>query len=101
MWLNLGKVLDKKGMSAREFAKKLGKESSEVSKFFVPGYDPKFSMICRWVEVLGLKSVNELIDDSSNKDERVIQRPKTAIEATDVLGGGFRGKKKVKKTKKK
>lgn len=98
MWIDLGKVLNKKGLSAGKFAKLLGKESSEVSRFFVKGYDPKFSMVCQWVEALGLKSINELIDYSASHDVKVrqITRPETAIEATQH-GAGFQGKKKAAK----
>ena len=60
--LQLEKVLEKKGMSKRQFAKLLGADYANVFRFFRPGYNPTFEMLVKWAEVLKVK-VRDLIEE--------------------------------------
>ena len=60
--LQLGKVLEKKGMSKRQFAKLLGVDPANVFRFFRPGYNPTLLTLSKWAEVLKVK-VKDLIED--------------------------------------
>jgi transcriptional regulator with XRE-family HTH domain len=60
--LQLEKILQKKGMSKRQFAKLLEADYGNVFRFFRPGYNPTFEMMVRWAEVLKVK-VRDLIDE--------------------------------------
>lgn len=53
--LLLAEMLEKKGMSKRQFAKKLGKDYPAVFRYFRPEYDPKLSTIEAWAKVLGCR----------------------------------------------
>lgn len=53
--LLLEKVLKKKGMSKRQFAKRLDIDYASVFRFFRPGYDPKLSTLARWAKVLDVR----------------------------------------------
>ena len=53
--LLLEKVLEKRKMSKRQFAKRLEIDYSSVFRFFRPGYDPKLSTLEKWAKVLGVK----------------------------------------------
>lgn len=54
--LLLAEVLKKKGLSKRQFAKKLGKEYPAVFRYFRPDYDPKLSSLESWAKVLGCRT---------------------------------------------
>ena len=60
--LQLQKVLEKKGISKRQFAKLLGLDPANVFRFFRDGYNPTFLMLIRWADVLKVK-VRDLIDE--------------------------------------
>jgi transcriptional regulator with XRE-family HTH domain len=60
--LQLEKVLEKKGMSKRQFAKLLGVDPANVFRFFRAGYNPTFQMLVKWAEVLKIK-VRDLIEE--------------------------------------
>jgi transcriptional regulator with XRE-family HTH domain len=53
--LLLDKILKRKGISKRRFAKLLGVHYRAVFRFFEDGYDPKLSMLSRWSKTLGVK----------------------------------------------
>ena len=80
MWLNLGKVLDDKGMSAREFSKKIGLPRTEVSRYFRQGYNPRFSQIFLWAEALECE-VTDFLDPTLSHEEMTMPRPQTAVRA--------------------
>ncbi len=50
--LLLAEMLKKKGLSKRQFAKKLGKEYPTVFRYFREGYDPKLSSLENWARIL-------------------------------------------------
>jgi transcriptional regulator with XRE-family HTH domain len=58
----LDKVLKKKGISKRQFAKRLGIQYHNVFRLFQDGRDPKFSTLAKWAKVLKIK-VRDLIDE--------------------------------------
>jgi transcriptional regulator with XRE-family HTH domain len=60
--LQLEKILEKKSISKRQFAKLLDLDPANVFRFFRPGYNPTFSMLVRWAEVLKIK-VKDLIEE--------------------------------------
>jgi len=60
--LQLEKVLEKKGISKRQFAKLLGLDPANVFRFFREGYNPTFSMLIKWAGVLKVK-VRDLIGE--------------------------------------
>jgi transcriptional regulator with XRE-family HTH domain len=60
--LILSAILKKKGISKRQFAKKLGVEYYSVFRYFRPGYDPKLSTLAVWSRALGLR-IRDLIKD--------------------------------------
>ena len=51
----LAEVLEKKGISKRQFAKKLGKDYPAVFRYFREEYDPKLSTLEAWAKVLGCR----------------------------------------------
>ncbi|NJL24308.1 MAG: helix-turn-helix transcriptional regulator [Calothrix sp. SM1_5_4] len=51
-WINLGRVLQKKGWSSTRFASELRIPPNRVSRYYREGFDPPFSTILRWAEVL-------------------------------------------------
>jgi len=53
--LLLAEVLKKKGLSKRQFAKRLGKDYPAVFRYFREGYDPKLSVLEAWANVLGCR----------------------------------------------
>lgn len=53
--LLLAEALQKKGLSKRQFAKKIGKEYPTVFRYFRDGYDPKLSSLEVWAKVLGCR----------------------------------------------
>jgi len=53
--LLLAAILKKKGISKRQFAKRLSMEYDNVFRFFRPGYDPKLSVLEKWAKVLGVR----------------------------------------------
>jgi transcriptional regulator with XRE-family HTH domain len=53
--LLLAEVLKKKGLSKRQFAKRLGKEYPTVFRYFREGYDPKLSVLEDWSKALGCR----------------------------------------------
>jgi transcriptional regulator with XRE-family HTH domain len=58
----LGKVLKEKKITKYRFAKLLGAESSNVARYFKPGYDPRLSTIEKWAKALKV-SIKDLIED--------------------------------------
>lgn len=50
--LLLGSVLKKKGISKRQFAKRLGMHYHGVFRYFKDGYDPKLSTLAKWAKVI-------------------------------------------------
>lgn len=60
--LQLEKVLEKKGISKRQFAKLLELDPANVFRFFRPGYNPTFEMMVKWAGVLKVK-VRDLIEE--------------------------------------
>lgn len=50
--LQLEQMLKKRGMSKRQFAKRLGILYPAVFRFFREGYDPKLSTLEKWAKVL-------------------------------------------------
>lgn len=61
--IRLAEVLKQKKMTKYKFAKLLGAETSNVSKYFKPGYDPKLSTLSKWADVIGV-SVKDLVEDT-------------------------------------
>lgn len=53
--LILDRVLKKKGLSKRQFAKRLNTEYNNVFRYFRSGYDPKLSTLEKWAKALGVK----------------------------------------------
>ncbi len=53
--LLLAEVLKKKGLSKRQFAKRLEKEYPTVFRYFRESYDPKLSSLEDWARVLGCR----------------------------------------------
>lgn len=60
--LLLAEVLKKKGLSKRQFAKRLGKEYPTVFRYFREGYDPKLSSLEAWAKVLNCR-IRDLIEE--------------------------------------
>jgi transcriptional regulator with XRE-family HTH domain len=58
----LASILKKKGLSKRQFAKRLNVRYENVFRFFRPSYDPKLSMLTRWAKAIGCK-VRDLIKE--------------------------------------
>lgn len=58
----LNKVLKEKKITKYRFAKMLKMESSNLTKVFKPGYDPKLSTLEKWAKALDC-SVTDLIED--------------------------------------
>jgi DNA-binding XRE family transcriptional regulator len=58
----LGKILKKRKLSKRQFAKLLGVEYRNIFRVFREGYDPKFSTMADWARVLQVK-VKDLFED--------------------------------------
>jgi transcriptional regulator with XRE-family HTH domain len=68
-WLNgevakvcLNKVLKEKNITKYRFAELLGEDSSNVTKYFKPGYNPTLVTLEKWAKVLKV-SVKDLIED--------------------------------------
>ena len=60
--LVLDKILERKKLSKRQFAKLLKMDYPSVFRFFRPGYDPKFSTMERWAKILNVK-IRDLVDE--------------------------------------
>lgn len=58
----LDKILKKKGISKRQFAKRLGIEYKNVFRLFHKGGDPRFTTLVKWAAALKIK-VTDLIED--------------------------------------
>lgn len=63
--VRLDRALEKRGMSKRQFAKRLKVPYHYVFRWFKPGYDPKFSRLNQWAKALGCR-VRDLFEE--NKD---------------------------------
>lgn len=50
--LLLGKILKKKNISKRQFAKRLGMDYATIFRYFREGYDPKLSTLEKWAKVI-------------------------------------------------
>lgn len=94
MWINLGRILDKKGITLYKFAKELGVPASTVTTYFRPGYDPRLSSVLRWCEVLDV-GIDDLIDPRVKIG--MIPRPQSAKEADQSKNPKF--KARVKRNK--
>jgi hypothetical protein len=60
--LLLDKILKKKELSKRKFAKLLDMPYPHVFRFFRPGYDPKLSRLEEWAKILNLK-IKDLFEE--------------------------------------
>jgi transcriptional regulator with XRE-family HTH domain len=60
--LILSKVLEKKKLSKRQFAKRLGVEYQSVFRYFRDGYDPKLSTLNKWAKALKCK-IKDLVEE--------------------------------------
>lgn len=60
--LILGKALKRKGISKREFAKRLGVEYKNIFRLFKPTADPRLSALNRYAKALGVR-VRDLIKE--------------------------------------
>lgn len=60
--LILAEVLKKKGLSKRQFAKRIGKDYSAVFRYFREGYDPKLSTLEDWAKALHCR-VRDLVEE--------------------------------------
>ena len=60
--LVLAEVLKKKGLSKRQFAKRLGKDYPGVFRYFREGYDPKLSTLEDWAKALNCR-VRDLVEE--------------------------------------
>lgn len=58
----LAKVLIRRKLSKRQFAKRLGIEYHYVFRYFRPGYDPKLSTLSRWARAIGCK-ISDLYEE--------------------------------------
>ena len=58
----LDKILKKKEISKRRFAKMLGVEYRNIFRVFREGYDPKFSTMQDWARVLQIK-IRDLFEE--------------------------------------
>ena len=58
----LDKILKKKEISKRKFAKMLGVEYRNIFRVFREGYDPKFSTMQDWARVLQIK-IRDLFEE--------------------------------------
>lgn len=63
--LRLDKILEKKGISKRQFSKMLEEDESNVYRYFRDGYDPKLSTLRKWASKLKMK-VSELVKELLN-----------------------------------
>jgi transcriptional regulator with XRE-family HTH domain len=59
----LEQVLKKKRVSKREFARKLGMDYRNTSRFYKPDANPRWSTLVEWARVLKVR-VRDLIDES-------------------------------------
>jgi ribosome-binding protein aMBF1 (putative translation factor) len=64
--LQIEKVLEKKGMSKRQFAKLIVEDYGNVFRFFRPGYDPKLSTLNKWAKALNVKVKDLLVEETSS-----------------------------------
>ncbi|MEK7355239.1 MAG: helix-turn-helix transcriptional regulator [Bdellovibrionota bacterium] len=60
--LKLAQMLEKKGLSKRQFAKLLGVSYPAVFRYFRDGYDPKLSTLKRWAKAIECK-IRDLYDE--------------------------------------
>lgn len=60
--LKLAHMLERKGLSKRQFAKLLGVSYPAVFRYFRDGYDPKLSTLKRWAKVIECK-IKDLYDE--------------------------------------
>lgn len=60
--LILAKVLKRKKLSKRQFAKRLGVEYNYVFRLFRPGYNPRFDTLCKYAKVIPCR-VRDLIEE--------------------------------------
>lgn len=58
----LAKILKEKKITKYRFAKMLGSEYSNIVRYFKPDFNPRFSTLVKWSEVLDV-SVKDLIED--------------------------------------
>lgn len=60
--LVLDKILERKKVSKRQFAKLLKMDYPSVFRFFRPGYDPKLSTLDKWAKALSVR-VKDLLEE--------------------------------------
>jgi DNA-binding XRE family transcriptional regulator len=53
--LLLGAMLKKRGISKRQFAKRLSMQYHAVFRYFKDEYDPKLSTLAKWAKVIPCK----------------------------------------------
>lgn len=67
--LTLAEALLKKGMSKRQFAKRLGIPYQYVFRYFRAGYDPRLSMLAAFAKALDVK-IKDLYRETPNAHAR-------------------------------
>lgn len=60
--LILGKVLRKRRISKREFARRIKIDQRNVWKLFKAEIDPKFSTLAKWAKALGVR-IRDLFEE--------------------------------------
>jgi len=73
MWINVGKVLNSRGMSLRELGRRLGVKPKVLTRIFAEGYDPNFSTVLGWAEAIGC-GIEELMDSSLSSRVKTMPR---------------------------
>jgi len=58
----LEKVLKRKGLSKRQFAKRLRMDPKHVSRLCRPSYNPTIRTLAKWARAIGCR-VRDLIDE--------------------------------------
>lgn len=76
-WFNLGKILDKRGWSMRQFADQLKVRPQVVSRYFKQGFDPNASTLLKWCKALDCP-LEDLLDEKLDESEKLMPRPITA-----------------------
>jgi transcriptional regulator with XRE-family HTH domain len=60
--MRLDKVLERKGISKRQFSKMLQEDEPNVYRYFRDGYDPKLSTLMKWADKLDMRAT-ELVEE--------------------------------------
>ena len=84
-WINLGRILDDKGISNGKFAEMIGVQKQHVTNYFKPGYDPKISTVIKWCKALEI-SIVDLLDEGLNPDTKIMPRSRSAEDHDHSIG---------------